>query len=55
MRIYRIRDDILFCLVIAFLASWGAGRLAGRAAALAYDSYAERHQIPDGEIGGRAD
>lgn len=54
MRINRIRDDILFCFIIAFLAAWGAGVLAGRAAGLAYEGYVERHQIPDGETGGRA-
>ena len=54
MGIRWVRDDILFCLVISLMLAAGAGTLAERAAAGNYESYAEKHRVPDGEVGGKA-
>ncbi len=54
MGINRIRDDILFCFIIAFLLSAGAGALTQRAAEYGYDAYVARRGVPDGAVGGKA-
>lgn len=54
MRIYRIRNDVLICFIVAYLVTWGAGSLTERVAAQMYENYVESNRVADGEIGGKA-
>lgn len=54
MRVHRMRFDIWLCLLLAFLAGSGIGKLVEMALPSAYESYVEEHTVADGEIGGVA-
>lgn len=54
MRYRLMRLDIWLCLLLAYLAALGTGKLTVLLTATTYDSYVEAHTIQDGQVGGRA-
>lgn len=54
MRYTRLRFDIWLCLLLAFLVSLGAVKLAELVLPALYEQHVEEHTVADGDIGGKA-
>ena len=54
MRLHRLRFDIWFCLLVAYLVSLGTGAAASALSAATYDGYAEVHSAAPGQAGSPA-
>lgn len=54
MRLYKIRYDILICIVLSALVVLGIGKVLPAFYSILYDRYAQNHMVSDGDIGGKA-
>lgn len=55
MRRRILRFDIWLCLLIAYLAATGVGKIIDYMSPNDYQKYEEKHQVEEGKIGGKAD
>lgn len=54
MRIYKIRFDVLICILLSALAVLGVSKVLPFFYSNLYDRYAQAHMVSDGDIGGKA-
>lgn len=54
MRMYKIRYDILICIILAALAVLGTSKILPVFYSMLYDRYTQTHAAADGDIGGKA-
>lgn len=54
MRIYKIRYDVLICILLSALVVLGVSKVLPVFYTGLYDRYAQTHMVTDGEIGGQA-
>lgn len=54
MRMYKIRFDVLICIILSALVVLGTGKILPVFYSMIYDRYTQTHTVSDGEIGGKA-
>lgn len=54
MRIYKIRFDVLICIILSALVVLGTGKVLPVFYSALYDRYTRAHTVSDGDIGGEA-
>jgi len=54
MRIYKIRFDVLICIILSALVVLGISKALPIFYSMLYDRYAQTHMVSDGDVGGKA-
>lgn len=54
MRIYKIRFDVLICMLLSALTVFGTVKILPAFYSMQNDRYMQKHQVADGDIGGKA-
>ena len=54
MRIYKIRFDVLLCIVLSSLVVLGISKILPVFYSMLYQRYTQTHMVSDGDIGGKA-
>ena len=54
MRVYKIRFDVLICIILSALVVLGITKVLPVFYSMLYDRYTQTHMVSDGDIGGKA-